>query len=107
VTLTPLALARGLADATAEAAALALALGLGDAATDGAGVALGALGLGVEAASGVGLDPAVPSGPRKTIPPSSSAAATIPTTSPARIDRRPITAGAYQYERPTASLEDH
>ncbi len=84
-------------------------VGLADASADGSGDALPGTLLevaGVALADGVGSGPVRPSGARTTIPPSSSAATAIPTTSPATIDRRPITAGAYQYERLRAPFGD-
>jgi len=77
-------------------------LTLADGATEGSGPALEALG--VAAATGAVVMGGGLSGARATIAPSRRTAATIPTTSPVTIDRRPITAGAYQYERPTAAF---
>ena len=91
------ALACELADGSADGSADGTAVGTGEAVLDALGVAAG---------TGVGLGGAGLAGVRATLPPSSNAAATIPTTSPATIDRRPITAGAYQYKRLTAPLSD-
>ena len=91
------ALASELADGSVDGSADDTAVGTAEAVLDALGVAAG---------TGVGLGGAGLAGARATIPPSSSAAATIPTTSPATIDRRPITAGAYQYKGLTAPLGD-
>ena len=84
----------------------------GDAADEAVGEAVAtadALGLGLGgAAVGGALKAGAGAGPRNRIPPMTSAAAAIPVTRPATIDRRGhICAGAYQYERPAAARETH